>query len=95
MKLVPWLTALHLVALSAAASVALTADCDGPRLRAFWLAFIITGWTTSVSAFGFLVRSLMVPSRERSYVLLIILLIIGLCESRMAVSGWKMWRALH
>ncbi len=66
------------------------ADCDGDRLRALFLSFSITGWVTALSAAVFLVRAMIKGSRKRDIVLFIVLLLIGLDETRMAANGWAL-----
>jgi hypothetical protein len=96
MKLVPWLLALHLLAITVASYVALTVDCDGPRLRALWLSFMITGWITALASASLLVYSLITGGiRTRDVVLLLLLLLIGLDESRMATHGWEVMSAMR
>lgn len=93
-NLLSWLLALHLLAIVIASGVAITADCDGDRLRALFLSFGITGWVTAVSAAVFLVRAMIKGARIRDFVLFIVLLLIGLDETRMAANGWELLRTM-
>lgn len=93
-NLLSWLLALHLVAIAIASYAAIAADCDGDRLRALFLSFGITGGLTALSAAVFLVRAMIKGARTRDFVLFIILLLIGLDETRMAANGWELLRAM-
>jgi hypothetical protein len=86
---------LHLVAIVLASAVAIATDRDSDRLRALFLSFGITGWITALSAVVFLVFSAIKRRlRTRDVIMLVILLLIGLDESRMATDGWELLRAL-
>lgn len=85
---------LHLAAIAIASYVAITADCDGDRLRALFLSFGFTGGLTALSAAVFLVRAVIKGARIRDFVLFILLLLIGLDETRMAANGWELLRAM-
>lgn len=93
-NLLSWLLALHLLAIAIASYVAITADCDGDRLRALFLSFGFTGCMTAISAVVFLVRALIKGDRIRDFVLFVILLLIGLDEVRMAANGWELLRTM-
>jgi len=93
-NLLSWLLALHLGAIAIASYVAITADCDGDRLRALFLSFDITGSLTALSAAIFLVRAVIKGARIRDFVLFIVLLLIGLDETRMAANGWELLRTM-
>jgi hypothetical protein len=85
---------LHLAAIAIASYVAITADCDGDRLRALFLSLGVTGGLTALSAAVFLVRAVIKGARIRDFVLFILLLLIGLDETRMAANGWELLRAM-
>lgn len=91
-NLLSWLLALHLLAIAIASAVAIMANCDGDRLRALFLSFGFTGGLTALSAAVFLVRAMIKGARIRDFVLFIILLLIGLDETRMAANGWELLR---
>ncbi len=87
---------LHLLAITLSSGMAIVADCDGDRLRPLFLSFMITGWITVLLAVVFLVRSLLIGhTQKREIVLLIILVLIGLDESRMATQGWMILSAIR
>ena len=96
MKLVPWLLALHSMAIALSSGMAIVAECDGDKLRPFCLAFMITGWVTAFLSMVFLILTWIGASRRRTrdIVLLILLLLIGLQEARLATQQWEVLGSL-